>query len=177
MNVSTVQNAKVAIVLGYYHGHPYIVEQLKSIQWQSITDVHVYLFNDDPGDNQLLPLLKDSGLNLTNISIVERSHNFGYCRNFLMGLEHVGPGYDYYAYSDQDDIWLPGKLENALNRLTELKVGHPTLYCSRTDLVDQTGQQQIGQSPKFKKTPSFQNALVQNIGGGIPWSSTVPPAV
>ena len=41
----------------------------------------------------------------------------------------------------------------------------PALYCSRTQLVDQSNKE-IGFSPLFKKAPGFANALVQNIAGG-----------
>jgi hypothetical protein len=41
----------------------------------------------------------------------------------------------------------------------------PALYCSRTRLVD-ADNRNIGLSPLFSKSPSFANALMQNIGGG-----------
>ena len=42
----------------------------------------------------------------------------------------------------------------------------PCLYCSRTELVDASGNNHLGYSPHFKRTPNFTNALMQNIGGG-----------
>ena len=41
----------------------------------------------------------------------------------------------------------------------------PNLYCGRTQLIDETGDE-IGLSPLFKKDPSFSNALIQSIAGG-----------
>ena len=41
----------------------------------------------------------------------------------------------------------------------------PSLYCSRTELINEKGEH-IGFSPLFSKPPSFTNALVQSIAGG-----------
>jgi hypothetical protein len=41
----------------------------------------------------------------------------------------------------------------------------PAIYCSRTRLIDKNNNN-IGLSPLFTKSPSFANALTQNIGGG-----------
>jgi hypothetical protein len=71
----------------------------------------------------------------------------------------------YYAYADQDDIWETNKLQHAIDWLATIPKNIPALYCSRTQLIDEYDNE-IGYSPLFTKTPSFANALVQNIGGG-----------
>lgn len=73
---------------------------------------------------------------------------------------------DYYAYSDQDDIWLPNKLAVALNyfqNFNDLSVPH--VYSGRTHLVDES-LNPLGLSPLFGLQRSFRNALVQSIAGG-----------
>lgn len=72
---------------------------------------------------------------------------------------------DYFAFSDQDDVWYPDKLERALNCLRHVPSATPAMYCSRTELVDGK-RRHLGFSPLFVRHPSFRNALVQNIGGG-----------
>ena len=42
----------------------------------------------------------------------------------------------------------------------------PALYCSRTAIADENCDSIIGYSPHFSKKPSFQNALIQSLGGG-----------
>ncbi len=57
------------------------------------------------------------------------------------------------------------KLERAVSRLTTWGAEEPSLYCSRTTLVDEAGGT-LGLSPLFTQKPDFRNALVQNVGGG-----------
>jgi hypothetical protein len=80
-------------------------------------------------------------------------------------IRNADAGGDFFAYSDQDDVWFPTKLEKAIGWLASLPDDVPALYFSRTALVGKNGKL-LGFSPLFARTPSFQNALVQNIGGG-----------
>ena len=68
---------------------------------------------------------------------------------------------DYYAYSDQDDIWEKDKLQQAVNWLQTVPKEIPALYCSRTRLID-ADNRDIGFSPLFSSPTSFLNALVQS---------------
>jgi glycosyltransferase involved in cell wall biosynthesis len=89
----------------------------------------------------------------------------GFVSNFLSLTCNSSSDSNYYAYSDQDDIWDDDKLERALKWLHTIPDKTPALYCSRTRLVD-SNNNEIGLSPLFSKPPSFANALMQNIGGG-----------
>ena len=89
----------------------------------------------------------------------------GFCANFLSLTCKADIKADYYAYSDQDDIWKSEKLARAVAELTNMPKGVPGLYCSRTRVVD-ADDKPLCMSPLFTKTPSFANALMQNIGGG-----------
>jgi glycosyltransferase involved in cell wall biosynthesis len=89
----------------------------------------------------------------------------GFAANFRSLTCNASIQADYYAYSDQDDIWEKDKLQRALIWLNTVPKSIPALYCSRTRLVDENNQD-IGFSPLFCRPPSFANALMQNIGGG-----------
>jgi glycosyltransferase involved in cell wall biosynthesis len=89
----------------------------------------------------------------------------GFASNFLSLVCKASIQADYYAYSDQDDIWEVDKLQRAVDCLLTVPQNIPALYCSRTRLVDAKNED-IGFSPLFNRPPSFANALVQNIGGG-----------
>jgi hypothetical protein len=52
-----------------------------------------------------------------------------------------------------------------LTSLSGISSALPALYCSRTEIIYEH-KKPLGLSPLFHKHPSFQNALVQNIGGG-----------
>ena len=157
---------RVAVVLGYFNGHNYISDQLRSILDQNHSAVHVYLCDDMSEPRFSFDgLLLDSD-QLSKISIGVRSRNIGFVNNFLNTLASIPDEFEYFAFSDQDDIWYQSKLERALAVLANAPTDKPALYCARTEFVDAASEQTLGYSPRFNKPPSFANALVQNIGGG-----------
>lgn len=52
-----------------------------------------------------------------------------------MELLYNTSGFDYYAFCDQDDVWLPDKLRIAVSELIS-HVNEPALYFSRRIIVD-----------------------------------------
>lgn len=46
------------------------------------------------------------------------------------------PEAEYFAFCDQDDVWLPDKLQKAMVQLDAEPVNIPVTYCSNTRLVD-----------------------------------------
>lgn len=155
----------VAIILGYYNGSRFLEEQLQSISGQTHTNYQLFICDDVSEVAEQENLLTVSKKH-EKLSVHFNEKNLGFCNNFLDGLRLAGDGFEYYAFSDQDDIWHPDKLERALNYLSQSASDKPALYCARTETVDETGKVSMGFSPLYKKQPSFANALVQNIGSG-----------
>ena len=100
------------------------------------------------------------------IKITNRKENLGYAKNFLMGLEEVGKEYDFYAFSDQDDIWEKDRITRGIEALISKESKFPKLYCSRTSYYNSECTKVIGASKIHPKKPTFANALLQNIAGG-----------
>ena len=156
---------KVAILLCTYHGQHHLVEQLESFAAQSHTNWEV--FASDDGSRDDTPALLEAyrakwGPDKLSIHFGPAE---GFAANFLSLTCNAKIQASYYAYSDQDDIWEPDKLERALAWLAGVDPETPALYCSRTRIVDASNRE-IGMSPLFVRQPSFRNALTQNIGGG-----------
>ncbi len=89
----------------------------------------------------------------------------GAAANFMHLLRESDPEARHLAFCDQDDVWLPHKIERALAMLAEQPEEIPVLYCSRTLVCNATLQEQCA-SRMPRRTPSFRNALVQNIVAG-----------
>lgn len=89
----------------------------------------------------------------------------GSARNFLALLCHAELEDAHVAFSDQDDVWLPHKLERALEALSHGDPGQPAVYASRT-LLTGPALEKPRPSRLFPRPPSFGNALVQNILAG-----------
>jgi hypothetical protein len=89
----------------------------------------------------------------------------GFVANFLSLICDPALKADYYALSDQDDIWDAHKLSRARQFLMDAPTDEPVVYCSRTRLIDEKGVE-IGLSTYYRKTPHFRNALAQSLAGG-----------
>ena len=157
---------KVAIVLGFYDGYKFINRQLQSIFDQTHQNFIIFVTDDNSKDNFSLEKLNINERNKKKIRIGIRNKNLGYAQNFLNALVSIDGYFDYYAFSDQDDIWYREKLEKAINSLEEYPDNQANLYGSRTELIGASEDKKLGKSIEFKKSPSFQNAITQNIFGG-----------
>ncbi len=163
---SNFKNRKVAIVLGFYEGYEFINRQLQSIFNQTHQEFIIFVTDDNSKDKFSLDKLNINESNKKKIRIKIRNKNIGYAQNFLNALVSIDGHFDYYAFSDQDDIWHREKLEKAINSLEEYPYDQPNLYGSRTELIGTREEIKLGKSIEFKKSPSFQNAITQNIFGG-----------
>ncbi len=156
---------KVAIFLGTFEGEKFLEEQLESINCQGYKNWTIYASDDCSSDNTL-SVLKDFQENgVGKLIIQSNKENKGFTANFLSLVCDPKIQADLYAFSDQDDIWEPHKLQRAVNWIKDIPEDVPALYCSRTITVNENNVEE-GLSPLFSKQPSFANALVQSIGGG-----------
>jgi glycosyltransferase involved in cell wall biosynthesis len=155
---------KVAILLGTFCGQQYLAHQLDSFATQTHSNWEVWASDDGSTDDTLAILERFRENWPAGRLSVHAGPAKGFVSNFLALTCNSAIQADYYAYSDQDDIWESNKLERALLWLDSVPDGIPALYCARTKLVD-SNNREIGLSPLFRN-PRFANALVQSIAGG-----------
>ncbi|MGK9172876.1 glycosyltransferase family 2 protein [Yokenella regensburgei] len=155
---------RVAILMATYQGERYISDQLDSFERQTYDNWQL-IVSDDGSTDKTLDMVHDfASRNPAKVNIVNGPRQ-GFVSNFLSLLFRDDIEADYFSFSDQDDIWFDDKLERAVAWLKEIPSDKPALYCSRTHLVN-NDKESLGNSPLFRRLPSFSNALVQNIGGG-----------
>lgn len=155
----------VAILLCTYQGQQHLAQQLDSFGTQTHQNWKVWASDDGSSDGTRSMLESYQRLWPAGRLSVLRGPGKGLVANFLSLTCNEEIQADYYAFSDQDDVWEANKLEYALQWLNSVERGTPALYCTRTRLVNNEGQD-IGLSPLFGKPPGFANALVQSIAGG-----------
>ncbi|MCC8108860.1 MAG: glycosyltransferase family 2 protein [Planctomycetes bacterium] len=153
----------VAILMCTYNGARYIERQMESFYQQSYDNWELWI-SDDGSTDDTLDLIQSFRNRGKPIEIL-RGPRSGFSQNFLTILRNMRVTTDYFAWSDQDDIWFPDKLERAVAIMKPYGTVNPVLYSARTELIDSNGNH-VGFSAAFHKTPGFANALCQNIGGG-----------
>jgi glycosyltransferase involved in cell wall biosynthesis len=155
----------VAILLCTYNGARFLPAQLSSYDQQTWRDWAVFA-SDDGSRDETLPILsqyqKTHGPDRVQIRNGPRQ---GFVINFLNLVCDPAIEADYFAFSDQDDVWEPEKLARAVDLLQRVPAHVPAFFGSRTRLIDDNGHES-GFSPLFPHKPEFRNALVQNIAGG-----------
>lgn len=152
----------MAILLSTFNGERWLPEQLASIQNQSHSNWVLYWRDDGSSDGSHGLLQRFSGPSVA----VSSDRRLGASGSFLTLLRAAleGPA-SYFAFADQDDVWLPDKLSRAVDALSDLASGRPGLFfCART-LVD-ASLRPIGHVPAPDPVPAFPASLAQNLAPG-----------
>lgn len=104
----------ISVLMSTYNGEKYIIEQLNSLRRQTISADEVVICDDCSTDNTI-KLINGfiQKYELTGKwSVYINEVNLGYKENFKKGIELVKG--DYIFFCDQDDIWMPQKIESVL---------------------------------------------------------------
>ncbi len=160
---------RIAIVLSTWNGEKFLPELLKSLKRQTWLHWDLWV-RDDGSDDGTVGLLEDFAKQMEHKSSrnrvwVKSGGNIGAVRSFLTLLTVIHNEYDAYAFCDQDDVWLPRKLERAATAIknhqtNETDGDKPFLYHAGQWLEDQrSGKRTTSTAPV---RTGFANALVQN---------------
>lgn len=159
--VSTMQ-AKIQVLLSAYNGEKYILEQLESIQQQKEVELSI-LIRDDESTDKTVTLLKDYAAVHANVQFYT-GKNVGASASFFDLVEKADKKNEFFAFADQDDIWLPDKLSRALQCLSQEKEqAQPLLYASQVQYANADLSLINASLYQREKKPAFGNALVENI--------------
>ncbi len=121
------------VLLSTYNGEKYLGEQLSSIEAQKDVKVDILIRDDGSTDNTNL-ILKSS--ESSRVSVIY-GKNIGACKSYIELIDKAPINYDYYAFCDQDDVWLEDKLYSAIEKLVNADENRPALYYSGQTLIDQ----------------------------------------
>jgi glycosyltransferase involved in cell wall biosynthesis len=162
----------VDILLATYNGEDFLQDQLDSVFKQTHQHFRIIIRDDDSTDHTMGIVKSYQEQHSDKITIIEDvDKNLGATQNFARLLQHATA--DYIAFCDQDDIWLPEKLEvllKVLQRLERENPGKPCLVYSDMKLIDEKGKQleasvwkQLHLDPAYF---TFNRLLIQNIPHG-----------
>lgn len=156
----------VAILLGSYNGAKYIGQQLDSIAKQTHAHWRLIISDDGSTDDTLQEIERSTQDWAPGQLTVRPGPRQGFCQNFLSMACDTSVQADMYAFSDQDDVWLPEKLQVAVEHIQQhARPDQPYVYCGRTSYV-RDNLKPYEESTLFVYPRSFRNALIQSIAGG-----------
>ena len=136
------QSPLISIVLCSYNGERFIKEQIDSLLQQSYPDIEIVISDDASTDGTQKIL--ESFRSCSNIYLFLGTQNRGPIENFEFAVAQAKG--DYIAFSDQDDIWLPQKVQTLYEHINQY-----LLIYSDSELIDESGQ------PLAKKLSGFRN--------------------
>ena len=109
---------QVEILLPTYNGGRYIGEQIDSILNQTYKNIKL-IISDDCSTDETVQILKQYESKDNRIELHFLQQNIGVVKNIEFLLNHVQS--PYYMLADQDDYWMPEKVEKSLEKLKEEK--------------------------------------------------------
>ena len=138
--------AQVLILMATYNGAKYLAQQMDSILAQSMPDWRL-LVRDDGSTDGTVAMLEEYRARDARIQLLQNKDgehgafvNFHELIRIAKASDEV---YPYYAFSDQDDVWLPSKLERHLERVREqekMSPGKPVFLYGDFCTVDSNGK-------------------------------------
>jgi glycosyltransferase involved in cell wall biosynthesis len=165
--MNNLKEKKVLILLSTFNGEAYIEDQLNSLLNQTNIAVNV-LIRDDGSTDNTISILDRFAEKHQNIMVI-KGKNIGVGASFtqlVLEASKTVKRYDYFAFSDQDDVWLENKMEAAVKRLSEMTQNKPSLYCSNLTLVDKNLNHLRKMYPEEIIKITKGNALVERFGTG-----------
>jgi rhamnosyltransferase len=119
---SDIRVFTVAVLLATFRPNlDFLDQQIKSIVGQVGVRVKLY-WSDDSGSPHEYGIVRDFMDKYDHLDVTELSENKGANLNFLYLLEAANlPDIDFYAFSDQDDIWETDKLIRHVNALSKFE--------------------------------------------------------
>lgn len=162
---------KTAILLATYNGEKYISEQIESILEQSDKEWMLYIHDDGSTDRTVEIIEKYAEMYPQQICIVDGAPTGGAKQNFFYLFSCIEA--PYYMCCDQDDVWLPDKIEITKKEMIHLEKEDESLPClvfTELKVVDEalnilSDKMSIYQGLDCKKL-SINRALIQNVVTG-----------
>ena len=132
----------IAVLLAAYNGEQYIREQLNSILNQKKVDLSIIISVDKCNDATLFVANEYACKYPEKIFVLSYGKKYGSAgRNFVRLLFDVNfKPYQYISFADQDDIWLPNKLNRAVS---EMKKNHADGYSSNVTAFWMSGKTKL----------------------------------
>lgn len=147
---------KVTVLMSTYNGEKYLRQQIDSILQQQEVNIRLIVRDDGSTDQTLSILAEYQKRGLLQYC---EGNNLKTARSFMQ-LVYNSPDSEYYAFSDQDDVWTKQKLSRALLLMSEQHVNPqvPMLYTGNFQMTNRLLEPL--KAGRHFTTQTFANAIV-----------------
>ena len=159
---------KVLVLMSVYNGSERIQRQIESILNQENVIINVCI-RDDGSDKETTDILKKLELEEPEKIMCMYGSNVGYKQSFMELLFSAKLDYDYYAFSDQDDIWFRDKMDSCI-KLDD--GGGPHLIHCNCNSEDEDLNSRLEQEYRIPCPPNHKAAIATEYfqGCGMVWN-------
>lgn len=155
----------IDILLSTYNGERFLSEQIESILSQSCTSWKLFIRDDGSKDNTSSIILEYVSKYPDKIFWINKDnvYNVGVIKSFE-ALMQVSTA-PYIMFCDQDDVWLPFKVEETLNKLIEIEnsIGKEKPVLVHTDLKVVDGELNTISESMFSTSKASPQLIHSNI--------------
>jgi len=143
-----------------YNGHQHFGEQLESILGQS-HPIRLDIF-DDCSNHYFIEQLDRVSKNYPDVKIHHAEENQGVIGNVKRALSDFSE--PYIALSDQDDVWLPNKIQLTTDTLREIEEpGMPALVHHDMSIIDENGSLKPSSFWEVMRQHNFKHNFEANV--------------
>ncbi len=126
----------IDILMSTYNGARYLAEQIDSILGSSFADFRLMIRDDGSVDDTPALIAKYASADGRITVVSDTLGNLGASASFMQLLELSSA--PYFMFADQDDVWLPDKIERAYKRITQDESpGLPNIVFTDLSVVDE----------------------------------------
>lgn len=152
----------VSVAMCTYNGEAYLGKQIQSILEQTHSNIELIIV-DDKSSDRTVEILQSFESKDKRIKFFNNQDNLGFNKNFEKAIRLCSG--DFIAISDQDDIWLPNKVERLL-----ASIGNNLMVYANSDKIDENdsllGSSIIDTRRNAKKYNNYKNILINNFVTG-----------
>lgn len=146
---------QVSVIITTYKREPKMLKRaVQSVLNQTYTNLEVIVVDDSPSDYELRPMVESAVSNMdSRVKYIKHQQNLGACAARNTGINNSVS--DFVAFLDDDDEWLPEKLEKQMKKFDDASVG--LVYCQQY-VCDENGV--VGQSQHKAYTGNVYDKLI-----------------
>jgi glycosyltransferase involved in cell wall biosynthesis len=126
---------KISVAMCTYNGSNYIQEQLESIANQTHLPAELVVCDDGSYDDTIALIKKFAAQAIFPVRFIRNEEKLGPARNFEKAIGFCEN--EIIALADQDDVWMPHKLEKILIAFEQNPAA--TYVFSNADMIDERG--------------------------------------